>query len=481
MKAKKREFRRTVRLTLLCAMVLAGLGWARFAPALDGVWIWVIGLIVVASFRKARIVSLYSIVLLGFAVGWWRGGIYMAHVRELASLSHEKVVITGTALSDAVYDAKSQLSFDMGGLILQEPTLKTLVGKVGVAGYGESMVYRGDRVQVSGKFYPARGSVVAYLSYSEMHVTGRSHAVVYSITRRFTTGLLNTLPEPLASFALGLLIGQRNTLPKNVTAILSAVGLSHVVAVSGYNLTIMIIAARRLFGKRSKFQTYIGSQSLILSFLLVTGLSASIVRAAIISSLTLLCWYYGRSIKPLLLILFTAAITALWNPLYIWSDIGWYLSFLAFFGVMILSPLVRAKLSRSKSQGIISELVMETVSAQIMTLPFVIYIFKTSSFIALPANILVVPFIPLAMLLSFIAGVFGMIAAPIAGWFAWPARLLLTYLLDTATMLSRIPHMSFKVGVTILTMLSMYLFVVIVIAILWHKTKQSDKITGIST
>lgn len=130
----------------------------------------------------------------------------------------------------------------------------------------------------------------------------RVSSIVYSITRRFAAGLENTLPEPLASFARGLLIGQRNTLPKDVTAILSAVGLTHIIAVSSYNLTIMICAGKHMFGKRSKFQTYIGSQLLILGFLLVTGLSATII-----STLSLGAWYYGRSIKPLLLILFAAA------------------------------------------------------------------------------------------------------------------------------------------------------------------------------
>jgi competence protein ComEC len=424
-------------------------------------------------------VSFYAVLVLGFALGWWRGGVYMSHVHELADLSKEKVVITGIALSDSVYDDKSQLSFDMGNLILDEPYQKPIVGKVGVSGFGEAMIYRGDKVQVSGKFYPARGSLVAYLSYSELQVVGRSHSVAYSITRRFASGLLNTLPEPQASFALGLLIGQRNTLPDNVTKVLSAVGLTHIIAVSGYNLTIMMRAGRRLFGKRSKFQVYAGSQALILGFLLVTGMSASIVRAAIISTLSLGAWYYGRTIKPLLLILFTAALTALWNPLYIWSDLGWYLSFLAFFGVLILGPMVRSRLFGRKSRGIIGELVMETLSAQIMTLPLILFIFKTSNFLALPANVLVVPLIPLAMLLSFIAGLAGMLIAPVAGWFAWPARIVLTYLLDMATMFARVPRMSFAVKVSLVAMLVMYGAIIFVLVTLWRKNIRSGKITEV--
>ncbi|CAN5420680.1 hypothetical protein BH10PAT3_BH10PAT3_0900 [soil metagenome] len=474
-----RQYRYTTRLILIFTAVLIGLGIARLAPALPASYPWLLGIFTILSFRKARLLSLYSIVGFGLSLGWWRGGIYMNHVHELTALSKLKVVITGTALSDSIYDSKSQVSFDMGGLQLEEPYQKSIVGKVGVSGYGEAMVYRGDQVRVSGKFYPARGSLVAYLSYSNMKVIGRSHSVAYSITRRFAAGLENTLPEPLAPFALGLLVGQRNTLPKDVTAMLAAVGLSHIIAVSGYNLTIMMRAGKRLFGKRSKFQTYVGSQALVLGFLLVTGLSASIVRAAIITTLSLGGWYYGRKIKPLLLILFAAAATALWNPLYVWSDIGWYLSFLAFFGVLILGPLVRRRLFSGEPRGIIGELIMETISAQIMTLPLVLHIFKTSSFMALPANILVVPLIPLAMLLSFVAGLAGMLVAPVAGWIAWPARIVLTYLLDTATMFSRVRGMSFRVVVSLTGMLLMYGCLLLVLFTLWRKNRQNDKITEV--
>jgi len=455
-------------------MVLLGLGWARIARGLPLAYVWALGLLAILTFRKARIASLYTILAFGFCLGWWRGGVYMSHVRELAALSKQKVVITGTALSDSIYDNKSQLSFDMGNLQIASPYQGKLVGKVGVSGFGESMVYRGDEVKVSGSFYPARGSVVAYLSYSQMDIIGQSHSVIFSITRRFTAGLLSSLPEPLASFALGLLIGQRNTLPKDVTAILSAVGLTHIIAVSGYNLTIMMHAGRKLFGKRSKFQIYVGSQALIIGFLLVTGLSASIVRAAIISTLSLGAWYYGRTIKPLLLILFAAAITALWNPFYVWSDIGWYLSFLAFFGVLIVGPTIRKRLYNSEPRGIAGELIMETLSAQLMTLPLVLYIFKTSNFLALAANIMVVPLIPLAMLLSFIAGMGGMLIPAVAGWIAWPARIVLTYLIDMATMFSRVPHMQFKVIVNLASMLAMYGAILLVILIVWRKNNKND-------
>jgi competence protein ComEC len=354
---------------------------------------------------------------------------------------------------------------------------KSLVGKVGVSGFGERMVYRGDTVRVTGKFKPSRGSLVARLNYAELEVISRSQSVANKITRDFGAGMLSALPEPQASFGMGILIGQRNTLPEKTSEILAAVGLTHIIAVSGYNLTILVRATRRLLSKRSKFQALAGATSLIFAFLLVTGASPSIVRASIISLLALGAWYYGRVIRPMVLIMLTAAATALWNPLYIWSDIGWYLSFLAFYGVLVVAPLARKRLFASKQKGILSDVLIESTAAQIMTLPLILYIFNESSFVALFANLLVVPLIPLAMLLSFMAGLGGMLLPALSGWLAWPARWLLTYLLDVSTLVAQIPHMRFSVSFSGAVMVSLYVAILAVTLIWWQKSRKSNKIT----
>ncbi len=457
-----KRYRRTTRITLFCCAILVGLGLARKLPPVPILYVWLFGIFAVVSFRRARLISVYAVMLFGLALGCWRGGVYMDKVGELDKISRQTITLTGTALSDAVYDEYAQLSFNVGDLKLELPEEKSLVGKVSVSGFGEKMVYRGDQVRVKGKFSPSRGSLVAYISFAEVEVTGKSHSVIFDLTRRFASGLGNALPEPHASFSLGILIGQRDTLPEETKEVLAVVGLTHIIAASGYNLTILVQAVKRIAGKRSKYQTLIASLVLIFCFLLATGASASIVRASIISVLSLAAWYYGRAIKPLLLISFTAALTALWSPLYLWSDIGWYLSFLAFFGVLVIAPLLNTRLFQ-KEPGLLGGLMIETVCAQIMTLPFILYIFSTSSFIALLANVFIVPLIPLAMLLSFIAGLAGMFIAPLAGWLAWPAQIILTYVLDMATIFSRVPHMQFSVTVSLIGMLILYAAIVCVI------------------
>jgi len=103
----------------------------------------------------------------------------------------------------------------------------------------------------------------------------------------------SALPEPLASFGMGLLIGQRNTLPQEISQDLLMVGLTHIIAVSGYNLTILLRSAEKVSGKRSKRMATLLSLALIGIFLLFAGTSASIVRAAIVSLLSIAAGYYA--------------------------------------------------------------------------------------------------------------------------------------------------------------------------------------------
>jgi competence protein ComEC len=375
---------------------------------------------------------------------------------QYQKLYRQPIVMTAQVDNDAIYGRQSQLSFDVVQAAVIRPKHRSLVGKIKVEGMGVPMIYRGDLVQVEGSMMPTKGSAQAKFSFAKLTLIKRGGSPIDTIRRKFIAGLGTTLPEPEASFGAGLLLGQRSTIPKDISDQLSATGLTHLVAVSGYNLTIIIVAARKLLGKASKFQSTVCAAALMVLFTLVTGFSASIVRAALVSGLSLLAWYYGRRFKPALLIAGTAAAMALWNPFYLWSDIGWYLSFLAFFGVLLLAPLLGSLIGRGKPLKLVGALLAETIAAQIMTLPIIMYIFGRVSLVGLLANILVVPLVPLAMLLTLVAGLAGMIYAPVGGWLAWPAKELLTYMVDLVGLLSRLPHAQAQKLISLRAMLAGY-------------------------
>ncbi len=405
-------------------------GWFVLPGALFGV----------SLLRRRTILTTVAVVVFGLLLGAWRGGVYLHQLQPYRTLAMQKVDFTATADIDAVYGKNSQLVFAVHDVQFTYPKNVRVPGTIKVSGFGETMVYRGDRLEVSGKLYPTRGASQATVSFAKLKKTGSTSSVIDTVRRKFTAGMQSALPEPLASFGLGLLVGQRNTLPADLTQALLMVGLTHIIAVSGYNLTILLQASRRLIGDTSKVFSTVMALLLIFSFLLVAGASASIVRAAVISILGLSAWYYGRTVRPLMLILLAAAGTAYADPIYLWADISWYLSFLAFFGILIIGPLITRKLYGGKEPPLIPQILIESVCAEAMTLPLILYIFGQMSLVSLLSNMLIVALIPLAMLLSLIAGLAGMLAGNVAGWLAWPAQVLLTYMIDVVNMLSRVPH-----------------------------------------
>lgn len=445
---------------------------SRFIIFSSGVWIFALTPMLLLLKRR-DVVSVYLIILLGLSLGLWRGAVYMQKLAVLDSFTGQKVAVQGEVLGDSVYGKNSQVDFVIGSLQLLEPDKRSLAGKIRLSGFGIRMAYKGDTVKAYGKLYPGLGSYQGRISYAKIQTLNSSHNWLNDGARRFSAGMQNALPEPQASFALGLLVGQRNTLPDIISHQLIMVGLVHIVAVSGYNLTVLVRATQRL-GLRSKYQRLILSLGLILAFVLVTGFSASIVRAAAVSVLSLIAWFYGLRIRPAVLIAFAAALTAFFNPFYIWGDLGWYLSFLAFFGIMVIAPAVSARLFRSPPK-MLTSVVLETLSAEIMTLPLIMMSFSQLSLISLAANALVVPLVPFAMLLSAVAAGAGAVIPQFAGWLAWPARMLLTYMLDVVHLLASIPSIFIHRSISIGYMLSLYGLVLAVLIIVRHRISQRPK------
>lgn len=423
------------------------------------------------SLRQRNVVTAVSLLLLGFSLGGSRGAIYHQYLNINQQLTGQKITITARASNDGVYGTNSQLSFNAGS--------PQLAGVIHVSGFGLTSVFQGDEVRVSGKLRPGSGQYQGYISYAQLTFLRHHPTVVADIRRRFTAGMQTALPEPQASFAMGLLVGQRSTLPETIKQDILMVGLTHIIAVSGYNLTIILRAGSRLLGTYSKRLGLLICLSLIAVFLLITGSSASIVRAAVVSVLSLWAGYYGRAFRPSNLILLAAAITAWINPFYVWSDVGWYLSFLAFYGVLVIAPLIASRFHHAWQRSILAGVALESICAELMATPFIVYTFGQLSLIGLPANVLVVALIPLAMLLSLIAGLAGMLVPAVAGWLAWPAQWLLTYMLDTAHILAQIPGVfRQQIGLPLRQMLALYGLLLLATLVLMHrKSRLRVKIT----
>ncbi len=422
----------------------------------------IVGIFFCFALRKRYIAV--GIIIISCGVGNIRGVVQNHGFETLRNVFETKTTITGRSIEDAEYDSRGQLAFSMNHLEVQG---RNIPGQIAAGGFGEVSVLRGDTVEVTGKIFQARGSNQARMSFADLNVVEKDNKWYNALRRKLNKKLRDNLPEPQSSFASGLLIGQRSTIPDNVVDNLRTTGLAHIIAVSGYNLTIIIRFVMRVLRKLSRYQKLIIASSTIITFLLITGFSASIVRAAIVCGLSLLAWYYGRVFRPGVLLSLTAVGTALYRPEYIWGDAGWYLSFLAFFGILIVSPVIESRIYKGKKPKLIGKLLIETSSVLIMVTPYSLLLFGNLSIIALPANLLVVPLVPVAMGLSAICILLPHTLAVLAV----PASLVLALVLELARVLANVPYASSEVHITALEAVFVYFVLLSMLYLAWRKTR----------
>jgi len=347
------------------------------------------------------------------------------------------VKVEGRVKDDVDIGTSGQIVIRLDNLILNN---KTVYGTFWITS-DNANIERGDNLELHGLLKPGFGSFsgLIYRATIDKIITPQPGDVARVVRDWFASGIRKAIPEPESSLGLGFLLGQRRALPIDLVTALQIVGLTHVVVASGYNLTILVRLARRLFVKVSKYLAALSSVVMIVGFIAVTGLSPSMTRAGLVSILSLAAWYYGRKFHPITLLAVAIAATVLFNPSYAWGDLGWQLSFAAFAGVMIVAPLLQRYLFGDKKPGTIRQILGETIAAQLATAPLIIMAFGQFSNVAIVSNLMILPLVPLAMLLVFITGVIWLILPSIVFVISAPTTWLLGYMVKVTEWLSGLP------------------------------------------
>jgi len=430
-------------IALICGLFVTGV-WAAQYISLSVWWCVPAAVLAVAGFWFRYVTLTVCVAASGVLFGICYGSMVIGDLQAYKPLVGKELHIEGTVKEDPSTTAKGLGVLQLSGIRYEG---RNMSGTVWVSVIGKQKAKRGDRVVVSGKTTPGFGTFM--LTMFTAKVVAVTHPVPGDVGRVvrdwFADAIRKGIPEPEASLGIGYLTGQKSALPLDLAAALQVAGLSHIVVASGYNLTILVRLARRAFVKVSKFLSVFASGIMIAGFVAMTGLSPSMTRAGLVSSLSLLTWYYGRQFHPFVLLPFAAAITVLLQPSYAWGDLGWQLSFAAFAGVMIVGPLFQSYFFGEKEPGMIRQVLGETVAAHLVTIPIVVPAFGLLSNVAIPANILIVPLVPLAMLLTFITGVTALAIPAIVEIVGLPASWLLKYMTFTAQYLADVPWAQTKV------------------------------------
>lgn len=447
------------RITALCSGLLASTALAALLDISFMAHSWLLllaAMLVIIGLRKPTTAGLSLFLAAGLVVGGWRGSSEQLALQAYQPYYDKPVTLQGVVSEDVGHGDQGDTRMQLSDIRLNGQSLH---GKVWASSQTKQSLKRNDTVVLRGTLSEGFGNISASLSPAELlsYKPTSNNDAALRFRDWFAAGIRQAIPEPQASLGSGFLTGQHSALPGDLSEQLKIVGLTHAVVASGSNLTILVGFMRRLFMRVSKYTATMAGALMTAGFVLVAGFSPSMTRAGLVTGLSLAAWYYGRRIHPLVLLPFAAAITVIINPSYLWGDIGWYLSFGAFAGVLVLAPLLQHYFwGADYRPGIIMETFIGTTSAQIATMPIILLSFGTYSSYALLANMLVVPLIPLAMLLTFIAGISGVAVSAIAGIIGLPATLVMQYMTTVIDRVANLPGAQGEVAYGLVALLASY-------------------------
>ncbi len=381
-------------------------------------------------------------------------------------------IVRGEPDSRATY---TNLLVEAESLVLSDGREIAVRGQVLVKAPPFTSAFYGDRVAVAGALetppvfetfsyqdYLARRGIYTLVREAQVdvlasHQAGRVRERLYRFKAHALATLLRLLPEPQASLLAGILLGVESGIPEDLSAAFSATGTSHIVAISGFNLTlvagVLAVLARRFFGKKGELPVALGGVWL---YTILVGASATVVRAAVMGSLVLFARRDERPIHGPTSLALAALVMSAGNPFILW-DVGFQLSLAATAGLIFftgpLTQLFRRMLLRLMTPqraeifiGWLSDALIVTLAAQITTLPILVATFRQLSLVTLLTNLAVLPAQPFLMFSGAIALLMALLVFPLGQVIAWFAWVFLTYTTTLVELTARIPLASIPVG-----------------------------------
>ena len=337
--------------------------------------------------------------------------------------------------------------------------------------------------------YLARQGIHSVMQFPQVSVlteTGGSafRRALLAVRERGRVAIQSSLPEPQASLLIGILLGDDSGLPRAVDEAFQTTGMTHIIAISGFNIALIIALLDRLAAPLVPRRVgAVVIAVVIVLYALLVGASASVVRAAVMGIAYLVgLRLMGRPTLALASLFSAAWLMTLWSPLTLW-DVGFQLSLAATLGLLLfgepwsrrlrqgatgLPPAVRRPATQLLGEGLVI-----TLAAQVLTVPLLVYYFGALSLASLPANFLVLPAQPAVMLtggLTLLAGLIWPAAGRLVGLPAW---LFLTYTIGVIERLAQVPRASVDLRLPAGGLLAVY--GVMAAVTLWAATGQPQR------
>lgn len=299
--------------------------------------------------------------------------------------------------------------------------------------------------------YLAKDDIFYQMFYPEVELIERGHGnpvkrILFAFKRSFLEKVGRVIPDPQVSLLGGLVVGAKQSLGEKLQEDFRKTGIIHIVVLSGYNVTIVAEAIMRLFS----FLPYVFGVSIgaiaIVFFAIMTGASATIVRASMMALLVLLARATGRTSAATRALFLVGFLMLLHNPKILVFDSSFQLSFTATLALIYLAPKIEKYFHLIPTKWQLREFAVATAATQIFVLPMILYKMGTLSLVALPVNLLILVTVPLTMLFGFITGIVGFVSTFLSFPFAFATNALLTYQLKVVDIFASLQFAAIEIN-----------------------------------
>ncbi len=458
-----------------------------------GVWVASLTAVSLTSWLISSGVSLLSAVLLN---RWRQGAIVLACVgllclgaaRYVTAVPHiddahiafyndsSTVTMTGLVVDEPdIRDRYVNLRLEAETLLLADGTEIPVEGLVPLQAFRFPVIEYGSRVRVNGRLetppendsfsykeYLARQDIHSLLFLPQVEILAEGEGnqlyhAIFAFKQRAHETINQTIADPQASLLAGILLGNDNGLPPDLDEDFQITGMTHIIAISGFNIAILIMilvaVGQPFLGQRGSVAfAMVG----IIVYTILVGADASVVRAAIMGSIYLISSrWLGRPSFSVATLLFSGFVMTAIRPFTLW-DVGFQLSFAATLSLILYADPLTRRVRRwllhlfdrrvtQKLMGVLTEAVIITLVAQFLTLPLIVGHFGQLSLVSLVANALILPAQPGVMLWGGLATLTGLILPLLGQLFGWIAWLFLSYTIWLVRVLAAVPGASLSV------------------------------------
>ena len=400
-----------------------------------------------------------------FYFGFFNAYFRTANSDDLVEFARQNVTIQGQIVSIPNSDGKGKTKFFFKTDSLNGENIK---GKTLITYTGNKELKIGNYYQTKGKLRtPFKASNPSQFNYGKYLRNFNTYTVFYTneitpaaktptVKWKFLQNLNNLrdkiinvhskyLKSPNLEILGGIVFGDDAIAPPDyIKASFINSGLLHILAASGMNVAFIygfwVFFMRRI---RAPFKiTVLSGMVLVIFYTMMTGMGASVLRAALMLLLILAGKLIDRDAHTISLLSFVATILLIYNPAYI-NDVGFQLSFIVTFGLLTTANIIFDKYKDSKIPDFLIGALLIPVVAQIWVAPIQMFYFNTFSTYSIFANILSMPFLSVISFGGFVSSIIAMFA-PFTDKICMLFDLILNHVLNILVVISnffaQLPH-----------------------------------------